>query len=374
MTRKPAALTSAALVCLAVACGNAGGQTAAASITPATTPASAARAADLPVTEAEVRQAAQALVSKGARQAIAAVQDRGRLVAAAVPDAAAPTRQMVRIGSATKMFTAAIVLQLVHEGRIKLDAPAGRYLPLLGEAGRQITIRELLQHRSGLPDYTAYASWMKMADASATIGPRDCLRFALSHPLLFPPGSQWSYSNTNYIALGLIVEAVTRHPFAAELAARITGPLGLRSTLLPTTRTVPGLADDPGINPGVPWTAGGIVSTAHDLARFLSALIAGRLLAPAELTEMEQAVPTPLGFGYGLGLMTAQLPCGPVLGHEGGTLDYGTQAWATADGRRVLILLTRGGGTSASPVPTASATAQPATAASSAPQPSLLCP
>ena len=230
----------------------------------------------------------------------------------------------------------------MQAGRLQLDAPAGRYLPSLRHAGRQITVRELLTHRSGLPDYTSYVAWRKRAEASDTIGPRDVLRFALSHPLLFTPGTQWAYSNTNYIALGLIVEAVTHRAFATDLAERITGPLGLRSTMLPATRWVPGLRDDPGINPGLPWTAGGIVSDARDLARFLSALVSGRLLAPAELNAMEQAGPTPYGFGYGLGLMSIQLPCGTALGHTGGTLDYGTQAWSSAGGRRVVVMFTRG--------------------------------
>lgn len=298
---------------------------------------------------APVQAAARALVRQGAVSAIVAVQQDGRILAAADPQAApsaravTPAARPFRIGSVTKVFTATVVLQLVRQGRIGLDVPARRYLGPIAGLDRRVTIRELLQHRSGLPDYTTYADWLRTADASTSIGPRDVVHFALSHPPLFEPGAQWRYANTNYIVLGLVVEAVTRHRFADELAVRIAGPLHLTATRLPTTRTVPGLSD-PGINPGVPWTAGGIVSTAHDLAAFLSALLSGRLLDRAGLAEMRQAVPTPLGVRYGLGLMASSLSCGTFWGHTGGTLDYQTQAWASPDGRRVLVISTRGKG------------------------------
>ncbi len=304
-------------------------------------------------TRADVTRAAQILVRDGARSATVAVRDGGRLTSAAAPTAAAPADRPFRIGSVTKVFTATIVLQLVRARRIALDDPVGRHLRDIPPGYRQVTIRQMLQHRSGMPDYTdpAYADWLRRAQQSDSVGPRDVLRFALSHPPLFAPGVRWSYSNTNYVALGLVVEAVTHHRFDTELARRITGPLGLSTTRLPGTRTVPGLVDDPGINPAVPWTAGGIVSTARDLATFLSALLSSRLLARAELAEMRQTVPTPDGFAYGLGLMSMAFPCGTFWGHTGGTLDYVTRAWSSADGRRVVILFWRGTVTGTQPLP-----------------------
>lgn len=304
-------------------------------------------------TQSEVAEATRVLVADGARRAIVAVADHGRLIAAALPATADPATHLFRIGSVTKVFTATVVLQLAGRRRLGLDDPLGRYLHDIPHAYRDVTVRQLLQHRSGMPDYAdpAYAAWLDQARQSDSVSPGDVLRFALSHPPLFAPGARWSYSNTNYIALGLLVEAVTHRPFADELAARITRPLRLVATGLPSTRTVPGLEDDPGINPGVPWTAGGIVSTARDVTRFLSALLAGRLLRKPELAEMRQTVPTPAGPGYGLGLETMAFPCGTFWGHTGGTLDYVTRAWATSDGRRVVVLFWRGILTGTQPLP-----------------------
>jgi D-alanyl-D-alanine carboxypeptidase len=302
----------------------------------------------------DVARAAQTLVRDGARSATVAVWEDGRLTSAAVPSTPSSATRPFRIGSATKVFTATVVLQLVGAGRIALDDPVERYLPDLPPAYHAVTVRQMLQHRSGMPDYAdrAYAGWLRQAQQSDSVGPRQVLAFALSHPPLFVPGSQWHYSNTNYIALGLIVEAVTHHPFGAELAGAITGPLRLFATRMPTTRTVAGLVDDPGINPGVPWTAGAIVSTARDLAEFLAALLSGRVLRAAELAEMRQTVPTPEGFAYGLGLMSMLFPCGTFWGHTGGTLDYLTRAWSSADARRVVVLNWRGGAlTGTQPLP-----------------------
>ena len=125
-----------------------------------------------------------------------------------------------------------MVLQLVDQNRIGLDDPVGRYLPGVIPAGGTITIRELLQHRSGLDNYTDYPLWMDQAERSPSIRPIDALRFAASQPLLFPAGSQWAYSNTNYIALGLVIEKVTGHPFGQELRQRILKPLALSQTEL----------------------------------------------------------------------------------------------------------------------------------------------
>lgn len=304
-------------------------------------------------TGGDVARAAHVLVADGARSATVAVWDHDRLTATAAPDTSEPATRLFRIGSVTKVFTATVALQLVGERRLGLDDPVGRYLHDIPPVYREVTVRQLLQHRSGMPNYTApaYADWLRQAQQSDTVGPRDVLRFALSHPPLFAPGAQWSYANTNYIALGLLVEAITRHPFARELAQRITGRLGLVSTGLARTRTVPGSVDDPGINPGVPWTAGGIISTAGELTRFLSALLSGRLLRPSELALMRQTVSTPDGLGYGLGLESTLFPCGTFWGHIGSTLDYVTRAWSSPDGRRVVVLFWRGALTGSQPVP-----------------------
>jgi D-alanyl-D-alanine carboxypeptidase len=176
------------------------------------------------------------------------------------------------VGSVTKTFTATIVLKLVEEGELRLDSTLEDHVPGVIPRGDEITIRQLLQHRSGLANVTDYSSWLERALRSPSSRPIDTLRFAGSKPLVFVPGSQGRYSNTNYIALGLVIEKVTGHSYAQELEQRILDPLGLDQTELPQTRRMPDL-DDGGYNPNVPWAAGAIVSNAHDVSRFYSALL-----------------------------------------------------------------------------------------------------
>ena len=287
-----------------------------------------------------VQQAADRSVRDGARSAVVVVVDGLQTYAAAHPRRAAPERVRFRVGSVTKTFTATIVLQLVRDGRIALDAPLARYLPWTGSKGRRITIRDLLNHRSGLVNFTEFGGWMASAEVSATIRPRDVLRFVLGHDLLFRPRSIWSYSNSNYVALGLVIEAVTRRSFVQELERRIFRPLDLEATELASTRKVRGLADS-GANPWLPWAAGGIVSSPRDLARFYGALLGGRILPPRLLEEMKRTVDVGGVGGYGLGISSTPLSCGTAWGHGGAILDYVTQVLTSSDGRRVLVRFAR---------------------------------
>ena len=290
-----------------------------------------------------VQQAAREAVRDGANSAVVVVVDGVNTHAAAQPPRAAPEQVRFRVGSVTKTFTATIVLQLVGEGRLALGAPLARYLPWTGSKGRRIAIRDLLNHRSGLTNYTEHGEWLARADRSKTIRPRAILRFALGHDLVFPPRSSWSYSNSNYVALGLVIEAVTHRSFAQELERRIIRPLGLDATELASTRRVRGLAD-PGTNPWLPWAAGGIVSTPLDLARFYGALLGGRLLSRPLLAEMTRTVIAGYVGRYGLGIVPNPLSCGTAWGHDGGILDYATRVLASSDGTRVLVQFMRGPG------------------------------
>jgi D-alanyl-D-alanine carboxypeptidase len=250
--------------------------------------------------------------------------------------------QRFRIGSVTKTFTATIILQLAAKGRLRLDDTLDRFLPGVARDGRHITIRELLAHHSGLANYTDFTDWLARADGSTSTRPIDVLRFAASQPPVAPPNSGFQYSNTDYIALGLIIERVTGHSFAQELEQSILRPLGLRNTQLATTRTLADLHDQ-GVNPNLAWAAGGIVSNAHDLVRFFSALLSGRILSRGSLEQMKQT--TPAGAGIiedGLGIFSTRVPCGLVWGHTGVVLDYGTLVDASQDGRRVAVISARG--------------------------------
>lgn len=285
------------------------------------------------------RVAAQQFARLGATSVIVLVSGHGHSTVATAGTPPPAAGQRFRIGSVTKTFTATLVLQLVDQNRIGLDDPVARYLPGVIPAGGKITIRELLQHRSGLDNYTEYPLWMDQAGRSTSTRPIDALRFAASLPLLFAPGSQWSYSNTNYIALGLVIEKVTGHPFGQELQQRILTPLALSHTELAATRRLPDLHDE-GTNPNLPWAAGGIVSDAQDLARFFSALLSGHLVSRASLAKMMQTTPGPTQDG--LGIFATDLPCGRFWGHTGGILDYQTVVDVSANGVRVAVISVHG--------------------------------
>ncbi|GAA4633897.1 serine hydrolase domain-containing protein [Actinoallomurus vinaceus] len=276
----------------------------------------------------------------------------------------APVRRdsRFRIGSMTKPFVATVVLQLVGEHRVVLDAPVERYLPGVvrghGNDGRVITVRQLLQHTSGLPDVLTYLSPQEiLKDPLAHHDTRDLVNIALAHPPTFKPGHGWRYSNTNYLLAGMLIENVTGHPYGEEIRRRIITPLGLRETYVPgDASAIPGphprgyvrpgedapLMDITAINPSIAGPAGEMISSGTDLNRFLGALVRGRLLRPAQLREMMRTRPTgnPDGRAYGLGLESRPLPCGGLYwGHGGNIFGYETAGGATVDGRQATVMV-----------------------------------
>ncbi|MGW1074558.1 serine hydrolase domain-containing protein [Streptomyces sp. NPDC002537] len=317
-----------------------------------------------------VQQGLSELVhSDGVPAALASVKDRTghtRSYIAGVGDLATgskvPVDGQVRIGSNTKAFTAVVVLQLVGEGKVGLDAPVDTYLPGLvrgeGIDGRHITVRQLLQHTSGLPDYLEY---IKNADIQHRyFEPRELLDVALQHKADFAPGAKWEYSNTNYVLAGLIVQKVTGRPFAEEVDRRIVKRIGLRHTYFPAPgdmtirephpkgyfRDSAGapLRDVTELDASWGWAAGQMISTDSDLNRFFTALLAGRLLPAAQLAQMRTTVPAEhLGPGvrYGLGLVSTPLSCGGVYwGHGGDIPGYETRGGVTEDGRAANVAVT----------------------------------
>ncbi|MGH3382730.1 MAG: serine hydrolase domain-containing protein [Actinoallomurus sp.] len=267
-----------------------------------------------------------------------------------------------RIGSATKTYVATVVLQLVAEHRVELDAPVERYLPGVvrgnGNDGHHITVRELLQHTSGLPDILTYLPPQDiLAHRYDHHDVTDLVNIALAHPPLFAPGTSWSYSNTNYLLAGMLIAKVTGHPYGEEIRRRILKPLGLHATYVPGDRTeIPGPHPlgyvRPGenatpievteLNPSVAGSSGEMISSASDVSRFFNALVGGRLLHPAELRAMMTTRPTggSAGRAYGLGLESRQLPCGGVYwGHGGDMLGFETATGATTDGRQATVMV-----------------------------------
>ncbi|MFI7111378.1 serine hydrolase domain-containing protein [Nonomuraea sp. NPDC050227] len=321
------------------------------------TPAMAATAA---AEGPSLRAMLDKVVAGGAVAAIAEVRDGDRTWRAASGKATmnsarpAPVDGRFRAGSVTKSFTASVVLQLVGEGRLHLSDSVERWLPGLVDGGADITIRHLLQHTSGLPEYST--GMMDEAgipkERYRTWSARELVERAEKLPRDFPPGSAYGYSNTNYIVLGLLIEGVTGRPYATEIRERILRPLGLRHTrvpgaspevhgphahaYVPVTRgggVVP--VDVTRFNPTMAGAAGEIVSTTGDVNRFYRALFQGKLLRPDLLKEMTDPGTTE---GYGLGLELAPLPCGTAFGHGGGAPGYLTVAFSSADGSRQVTL------------------------------------
>ncbi|MFJ8108157.1 serine hydrolase domain-containing protein [Streptomyces sp. NPDC096132] len=269
-----------------------------------------------------------------------------------------------RVGSITKSFTAVAVLQQVERGRIALDAPIGDYVPDLvpGERGRRVTVRMLLNHTSGIGDYMsgAFPSLARNDTSSIDEGRyrripgRELVRLGLAEPATGRPGAEWSYSNTNYVLAGLLLERVTGQDAGTYLTRNVIDRLGLKHTVYPRGPYISGPHSrmyesyfgviDPPRDYSVydmSWgsTAGAIVSTTDDLNTFYRALLGGRLLGRAALAEMLRTVPGSDGLGHGLGIDSIDLPdCGRFWGHDGAVFGAGTIALSSRDGRRQLAM------------------------------------
>ena len=267
-------------------------------------------------TQPKLGRIVRGLVADGAPGSLAVVRTPTRLARAASGYSDRELRLRMRptdrfrIASVTKTFVATVVLQLVSEGRLSLDDTVESRLPGVVLGGSEITVRELLNHRSGLFDYTqdpAFADAV-ISNPGREWSPRELVAAATAHPPLFAPGSGYSYSNTNYVVVGLIVESVTHEPIDATLHRRILEPLGLHATTFAigapaAGRTahgylvsVPRLPFPPGtivdvtsiLSPSIGWAAGQMISSADDVTAFYSALLGGRLLPRAPLVQMKQ--------------------------------------------------------------------------------------
>jgi D-alanyl-D-alanine carboxypeptidase len=317
---------------------------------------------------AALKKALQGVITAGAPGVFARVDDTsGHSGTVSVGTGDIATRTPVnpsgdfRVGSVTKTFTSVLVLQLVAQHKVDLNTAATHYLPHgVLPANSTITVRQLLNHTSGLYDYTndlltgdTVTGYQKFR--YRTYRPQDLVADALKHGQQFKPGSQYSYSNTNFVVLGMLVEHITGKPYATVLKQRILAPLKLTHTefVVPRT-TIDGphaigyLTDDDRSKPLFDatnqtaswiWTAGALISSTSDLNRFLHALTTGRLLPRAQLAEMEtwEAV-TPTS-QYGLGLRRYDLSCGTkVIGHDGIIEGYQTYTYSTMDGSRQVTI------------------------------------
>ncbi|MFF5673423.1 serine hydrolase domain-containing protein [Streptomyces hygroscopicus] len=358
-----------------------------ASATTATADASTAASADHRLTEAELRrEVARTLEDAGFIGITVEVRDGNRRTHARAGEAELNTGRPMpyganyRAASVTKSFVATVVLQLVAEGRLALSDPVEKWLPGVvsgnGNDGRLITVRNLLQHTSGVHNYDYSEDTGDSAeDFERTrfdhVSPEQVVAGAMRHRPDFPPAPaddpepDWNYSNPGYVLAGMIIQKVTGRSWAQEVRDRIIRPLGLTGTYEP--------GDDPRLKapyahtyqrfPGsdswtdttfrnVSWggAAGSLISTDRDLDRFFTALLRGRLLPPAQLAEMRRTVPVAEDFQvafphlrYGLGLMRQPLACGGYRWGHGGDLEGATvRTGFTEGGRRSVTISTSG--------------------------------
>ncbi|MGE0994856.1 serine hydrolase domain-containing protein, partial [Bacillus sp. GMa5/2] len=308
------------------------------------------------------KQVMQETIQIGAPGVLAKTSNKGKVNSYTAGVADLITKKPVksdfrfRIGSVTKTFTATTVLQLVGENRVQLDDPIEKWLPGLvqgnGYDGNQITIRQLLNHTSGIAEY------LKSKDADVmnskkTYTAEEIVKIGLSLPPDFSPGKDWLYSNTGYVILGMLIEKITGNNYAEEIEKRIIEPLDLPNTFLPgNSPVIPGknhargyvkmeetgeLKDITYYNPSLANAAGDMISNADDLNKFFSSLLGGKLLKERELKEMLTTVPVEgkgVGDGYGLGIYETKLPNGvSVWGHGGSIPGFMTFAGGVIGGK-----------------------------------------
>ncbi|MFI5875483.1 serine hydrolase domain-containing protein [Streptomyces sp. NPDC051445] len=263
----------------------------------------------------------------------------------------------MRIGSETKTFTVTAVLQLVDEGKIGLDDTIGKYIDGVPN-GDRITLRQLAGMRSGLFNYSADDDFFKAltSDPQRPFTPQQLLGYSFKHPVLFPPGEQFYYCNTNLILLGLVVEQMSGQDLDAYVQEHILDPAGLEHTLFPTGNEFPTphsqgytdqtatgkVEDSADWDPSWGWAAGAMISQLEDLrvwARTVATGVlpdGGRMISPATQRQRLITPPTPIpGAGYGLGIFDVQ----GWIGHNGSLPGYESLTIYLPSARATLVVV-----------------------------------
>jgi D-alanyl-D-alanine carboxypeptidase len=270
-----------------------------------------------------------------------------------------PTDHM-RIASVAKAFSGAVTLSLVRTGDLELDDTIGELLPGQPAAWSQITLRQLLGHTSGLPDFSTTSRFIEdfIEDLMRSFTPPELLAYAAPEPLNFTPGTRYQYSNTDNIAAAMMAEAATGRSYDRLLRERVYRPLGMRNTSLPLGSRLPrpfahGYAPDPpgpledlsqAYSASGLWSSGGIVSTPLDMTRFVRGYVGGRLFGGNVQRAQRRMRPgnsEPRGPGInraGLALFRYRTRCGVMFGHTGNTPGYTQFIAASGDGRRSATL------------------------------------
>jgi D-alanyl-D-alanine carboxypeptidase len=288
---------------------------------------------------------------------------RTTILTAGVADVATGRRPRasdhMRIASVAKTYNGAVILRLVARGRLRLGSTIGDVLTRLPRAWRRVTVRHMLNHTSGLPDYTQSDGFREQfqTDPAGFVSPAKVIGWVRGDPLVFTPGSRYAYSNTDNIVLGLMAQKVTGTPYGRLLRRFVFRPLGLRETSLPVAARLPrpflhGYVTEAGsppddvstlLSPSGAWASGGIVSTPLELNRFIRGLLGSRLFPRATQRAQlrfvaggESSPPGPGANSAGLAIFRYRTRCGTVYGHTGNFPGYVQFAAATRDGRRAV--------------------------------------
>jgi len=262
----------------------------------------------------------------------------------------ATPHSVYRIGSITKQFTSAAVMQLVEAGRVKLDDSIGVYLPSLPARWRPATVRQLLNHTSGIPSYTDLGPrWMKRMGEK--MSPDSLVALTANDTLLFAPGKGWHYDNSGYVVLGMLIEKVTGKPYDQYLKEKLFTPLGLAETMYCNNAPIiPHRAQGYGrdssgwrnatfIDMSQPFAAGALCSSALDLARWNQALGTGQVVSAATYREMTSPVGAAAPRHYGFGLMADSIAGHHVILHGGGIPGFSTiNAWFPDESLSITVL------------------------------------
>jgi len=282
------------------------------------------------------------------------IVDRGFGIADIEWNAPVDANTTFRIGSLTKQFTAAAILKLAELGKLALEDPLSRYVPEFDTGGHMVTIRQLLNHTSGIPEYTNQPGFFAKL-APLNLSDAELLQLVSGKPLDFEPGMAWRYSNTGYYLLGMIVDKVSGQPYAAFLQDEFFTPLGLTHTQYGSeTEIIPHRAQGYSFNPdtashsndaaismNVPGGGGALVSSAGDLVRWQIALTDGRAIRPA---SFEQMIDSPVKTNredalYGFGLMIDRRDGQRVITHGGGINGFNSVlSWLPDIGLRVAVI------------------------------------
>jgi D-alanyl-D-alanine carboxypeptidase len=284
-------------------------------------------------TSPTLQETADELVASGVPGVLVRVRDGTEVRELAAGDATTDTR--FRVGSVTKTFVASLTLRLADAGVLRLDDRVERYEPGLLADGDRVTVRDLLDHTAGLFDYTSDPELLRGEQPPSAL-------VAIANRRERTKG--YAYSSTNYLALGLVLEAAAGAPIGELLRRQVFGPAGLRETTFepgPVNGThlhghersahdgvaTGSLRDTSSRTARSAWAAGAVVSTAADLDRFFGWVLGGEL--GGRMRPVADA-------RYGLGLAQFETPCGPVVGHTGNLLGTLTVVWARED--RLMVV------------------------------------